>query len=415
LLKTDKDQGDARILKVLDGSDEVLKPVAIAAVRGLPSTNASTKFATELPGLPPQQQVWMIDSLVARGDITARAGIEQALEHPEATVRKAAISALEKIGDASTVAVLVKALATEPEADLRRAIESAMVGLDGGQLTTLAIKAELQKSAGESKVYLLTALTRREGAAANDVLLQASRSADPAVARAAFVNLGRSAQASDLPGLLARMCGLTDPGVRAEAQGAAIVALGRLEDSARRSVIVREELQRAKTTECRMALLTLLPVCADAPALQTLIGAAGDSEAQVRETAVRALADWPDISVWDSLIGFYQSPENEKTRGIALRGLVRLAGEENAHTDQRLLERYQQLLSSTHADGETKLILGALSGVASPGALQLVIPFLSDSSVRAEAEAAVKRIAESIKAQHPQAAAEALQKLQAKQ
>jgi HEAT repeat protein len=188
-----------------------------------------------------------------------------------------------------------------------------------------------------------------------------------------------------------------------------------LEDTARRSAIVREELQRAKTTECRMALLTLLPVCADAPALQTLKDAAGDSEAQVRETAVRALADWPDTSVWDSLIGFYQSPENEKTRSVALRGLVRLVGEENAHADQRLLERYQQLLSSAHAEAETKLILGALSGVASPGALQLVTPLLSDPNVRAEAQAAVKRIAESIKAQHPQAAAEALQKLEAKQ
>jgi len=73
------------------------------------------------------------------------------------------------------------------------------------------------------------------------------------------------------------------------------------------------------------------------------------------------------------------------------------------------------LLSNVHGQAETKLILGALSGAANPGALQLVIPLLSDSSVRPEAQAAVKRIAEAIKAEHPQAAAEALQKLEAKQ
>src|SRR5262249_4466017 len=120
-------------------------------------------------------------------------------------------------------------------------------------------------------------------------------------------------------------------------------------------------------------------------------------------------------SAWDALFGVYQNPDNEKIRGIALSGLVRLAGEENPHADQRLLERYQQLLSNAHGEGETKLILGALGGVARPGALPLAIPFLSDSSGRAEAQVAVKRIAAGIKAQHPQEAAEALQRLEAKQ
>ena len=35
LIQTDKDQGEERIVKVLHGSDPVLKPVAIAAVRSL--------------------------------------------------------------------------------------------------------------------------------------------------------------------------------------------------------------------------------------------------------------------------------------------------------------------------------------------------------------------------------------------
>jgi HEAT repeat protein len=415
LLKTDKDQGEARILEILHGSDAVLKPVAITAVRGLHSEGASAKFAAELPRLAPEEQVWMIDSLAARGDDGARAGIQKALEYPDAPVRRAAISALEKTGDASTVAVLAKALPAEPEADLQRIIELALIGLDGGHLTDLAISGELQKSTGETRVHLLTALARRIGPGANDILLREAASPDSAVARAAFANLGRTARASNLPDLLSRMCRLTEPNVRAEAEGAAMQALGRVEETARRSAIVREALQQAKTSECRMALLALLPNCPDAAALEALKTAAGDSAAEVRETAVRALADWPDISAWDPLIGIYQNPENEKIRGVVLRGLVRLVGEENAHPDQRLLERYQLLLSNVHGQAETKLILGALSGAANPGALQLVIPLLSDSSVRPEAQAAVKRIAEAIKAEHPQAAAEALQKLEAKQ
>ena len=68
LLRLDKDQGEQRISQVLRGSDAALKPVAIAAVRSLRSKQASAKFAAELPRLQPQEQIWMIDSLAARGD-----------------------------------------------------------------------------------------------------------------------------------------------------------------------------------------------------------------------------------------------------------------------------------------------------------------------------------------------------------
>jgi ribosomal protein S20 len=46
--------------------------------------------------------------------------------------------------------------------------------------------------------------------------------------------------------------------------------------------------------------------------------------------------------------------------------------------------------------------------------LDLALPLLANSGVRAEAEIAVKKIAEAVKAQHPKAAQEALNRLQPK-
>ena len=51
-------------------------------------------------------------------------------------------------------------------------------------------------------------------------------------------------------------------------------------------------------------------------------------------------------------------------RGLALRGLVRLAGEENAHPNAKLIEHYRQLLAGAHTDADLRLILGALGGAA---------------------------------------------------
>jgi hypothetical protein len=53
-----------------------------------------------------------------------------------------------------------------------------------------------------------------------------------------------------------------------------------------------------------------------------------------------------------------------------------------------------------------------LGGATQPAALDLALPLLANPGVRAEAEVAVRKIAEAIKAQHPKAAQEALKRLQ---
>lgn len=158
----------------------------------------------------------------------------------------------------------------------------------------------------------------------------------------------------------------------------------------------------------------MLPRCGDAQALALLKSAQADPDPRVRDTAVRALAEWPDASAWEPLVGVYRRGATEAIHGLALRGLVRLAGEENAHPNAMLFDRYRQLLDGAHTDADLRLILGALGGVADPKALPLVLPLLANAGVRPEAEVAVRKIAESIKAKHPQAAQEALQKLQSK-
>jgi HEAT repeat protein len=414
LLRLDKDQGEKRIMQVIRGSDSDLKPVAIAAVRSLSFKRASEKFAAELPHLQPQEQVWMIDSLAARGDPAARIAIAKSLTAADAAVRRAAIMALGRVGDASSVHLLAGALANSDDPEERRAVESALIGLGGGALVDKAIIAELKKSSANTRVSLIGVIARRQGPAANAVLFEETNSPDPAVAKAAFRALGKTATASDVPAMIKKLVEARDAEVRAEAESAAAQALGKVEDPSSRSAAVLDALRRDQTADSCRSLLPLLPRCGDAQALMVLKTAQANPDARVRDTAVRALAEWPDVSVWDDLVGIYQRGATEALRGLALRGLVRLAGEENAHPDAKLMERYRQLLSDARGEADLRLILGALGSAAHPDALQLALPLLANTAVRPEAEIAVKKIAESIKAQHPQAAQEALQKIAAK-
>ena len=414
LLRLDKARAQQRILEVLRGSDFTLKPVAIANVRTLASSTASEVFAAELPRLQPQEQVWMIDSLAARGDVLACTAIGNSLTSPDATVRRAAINSFSRIGDVWCVPLLAGALDQSTDAEERRALETALISLRGGAQTDNTIVAALKKSSGNTRASLVSALARRQGPAANALLLAEAGESDAAVAKAALRALSQTATGKELTPLLERLTGTRDAEVRSEAEGAAAQAIARMDDTARRTALVREALGWAQSMDSRIALLGLLPVCGDATALAALKAAATDSDSRIRDAVVRALADWPNVSAWDALADIYRQPATESLRGLALRGLVRLAGEENAHPDAKLVERYRLLLAGARVEADYRLILGALSGDAQPEALELAVPLLDNSAVHAEAEIAVKKIAEAVKAQHPKAAQEALNRLQAK-
>jgi hypothetical protein len=71
----------------------------------------------------------------------------------------------------------------------------------------------------------------------------------------------------------------------------------------------------------------------------------------------------------------------------------------------------QELLDAAHSDADLKLVLGALSSAKNAGVLRLVLPLLDNPAVRVEAEVAVRKIADAVKATDPQAASQAFDRL----
>jgi HEAT repeat protein len=412
LLRLDKDGGEQRIVDVLAGPDNVLKPVAIARIPAVPGTEATERFTAEMHYLRPQDQALMIDSLAARGDDPARLELAKSLSLPDPMVRRAAIAALGRIGDPYFVSLLARAAGATADAEESRALETALIALKGGADTDKRLLAELKNAPPKARVILITAIAQRQGPSANSVLLEEADNTDPPAAKAALRALARTGGDVEAVSVIAKLLTLRDAGVRTEAESTARQLLAKMNNAGRRSLVVREALGRATTTDSRAALLGLLPACGDSAALDALKTATKDSEGQVRDAAIRALAEWPDDTAWDPLMALYLKPDSETARGVAFRGLVRLLSEQNAHPDPKLISRYRELLTKARTEAEFKLLLGVLSGAADPDALGLVLPLLSNTSVHAEAAAAAKKIVESIQVDHPEVAAEALKRLQ---
>jgi HEAT repeat protein len=408
LTRLDPDGGEQRILQTLRNGDAVLKPVAIAAVRSLRSETASEAFAREMPALTNAEKVWLIESLAARGDTPARVAILGSLESPDAGVRRAAAAALGHIGGATTVRPLAQTIAKAKDSDEIRELVSALGSLPSDRATDQAIIAEIKGAQGDPRARLIAALATRPGPQVTTLLLEEAGNPDLAVAKAAYRVLARAGAGDSLPLLLQKFAALRDAALRSEVEGFVEQAVSATEDATRRSAAVRDALNQNRDVESRCALLRLLPACGDAPALAALNSAVSDVDPRVQDAAVRALAEWPDMSAWKPLFTLWAKPENDAQRSLALHGLVRLADAANAAPNEELLGRYRELLAGVRGDDELKQVLSALGGDADPAALKLVLPLLEQPGVRAEAAAAVKRIAEAIKQKHPEAAQAAL-------
>ena len=79
---------------------------------------------------------------------------------------------------------------------------------------------------------------------------------------------------------------------------------------------------------------------------------------------------------------------------------------ENVRRDARLMGRYRTLLAGARTDGYRRVALGALGGAGHPESLKLAWQLLAGPGVRAEAELAIRKLAEVIKKDHPEAAAD---------
>jgi hypothetical protein len=410
-MELDADGGQARILDTIRRGDPVLVPVAIARVAVLKSEDASHKFAAMLPSLPPAARAQMIEALAVRPGSAACAAIRGELSAADAGVRRAAIFAVAKLGDASAVPLVAKMLQQAKSPKEVQDLELALRGFRGGAAIDEALVAELKQWPAEAKARLFSVFARRGSRAAVPALLAEAGGSDAASARAALQALGKMAAAEDLPPLLETLTSLKAADARADAELAVARAMAKITDASRRSEAICAALAKAPEIEARLSLLRLLPNAADASALAALKAATEDKEPLVRDGAIRALAAWPDASAFSALLAVYRRPENDAHRALALRAMARLAGEMNAKPDAALVDRYRQLLSGARSDNDIKLILSALAGAAHPDALELALPLASKPGVRAEAEQAVRKIAASVQAQHPKAAQAALERL----
>jgi hypothetical protein len=134
------------------------------------------------------------------------------------------------------------------------------------------------------------------------------------------------------------------------------------------------------------------------------------SEGETSKAAVRALADWSDASPMPDLLAVAKEDKETSTQILALRGFIRMTGQQGGGTDKKL-ESYKSAMELAARPDEKRLVLAGLADVARPDALKIAEGFLEDAVLKREAFVAYEKIAESLVGRQPALAGEALKRV----
>lgn len=390
-------------IKASDQGDFSLALFILREVKGEPITRAA---ASELANLPPQRQSLLIEALADRGDRAALPAILALAQRGPAEGRPTAIRALGALGDASVMPVLLE-IATGSAGPLSQAAESSLASVpakdaDAALLATLASpEAKLRRAA-------IDALGRRNAATAVPALLKAARDSDASVRVAAVKALGSTAGLANLDSL-AELAVQTAPQELAGVEKAVVSACATIAD---KNACAQKLLARYPAADAahKALLLRVLGQVGGAEALGAVRAALRDSNAELRDAAVRALCGAATPETADDLLRLAREASESKHKILALQAALRLASQDSVAAQKRLAI-CKEAIALADREEEKKMALGTLGGIPSAEALALVVPYVDQAPMKGEACAAAVAVAEKIVRRQPGAVAAAMRKV----
>ncbi|MBM4041900.1 MAG: hypothetical protein FJ290_25670, partial [Planctomycetes bacterium] len=383
------------VASYLAGDDAAMQTMAVSFIRDVPGAQATKAFAAQLAKLAPAVQVLVIEALATRGDAAATPAVVAAAGGQDEKVRVAALQALTSLGEAVTVPLLAKAAAGEakPEADAAR----ASLALLKGKGVDEAILAEMKKADAKGKAELIKTLAARRAEGAVPELLKAAEDESEDVRREAFTAIGKLATEKALPDLVALLVKGKDDAALKAAERAVLTVARDLKDETARSAALIAALPNA-TVPGKGAILRILGKFGGERPLAAVRAALADAEAAVQDAALRTLAEWPDAAPADDLARLVREAKSETHRILALRGYVRMLALPSQMPIGDVLRRYDDTMRLATKVEDKKTILAGMAELRHPAVLKALQPYLADAALKAEAEAAVKKVTEAMKA-----------------
>jgi len=356
-----------------------------------------------LPKLPEASELQLVSVLSGYPKEAVLLSLINAARSPLTAVRIAALKALAKVGDASTV-VLLAERAAGTRGEEQEAARSSLYTLRGKDVDETILFSLISQPNDSVKNELIQAIGERRIHSGKSLLLSQARSESSKNRRQAIKILKVIASPEDLPILLSLLFDLEDEFEQEEMQNTVAGIAQKISPPYSQGAAVEEMLlpkeeavQKGVTdVKKRCLLYRVLGKIGDDSSLRLLRAALKDENSDVVDAAVRALTDWPNVTPRADLFTIAKSSSNLVHKVLALRAYVRMIGLEAYQSPEGAVESLKNALEFATRPEEKKLVLGALPNFACPEAFNLAESLLADEAVKEEAQAAVDQIKEKL-------------------
>ncbi len=376
----------------LKSDDKDLYGMAVVIVRETAEKEAAEKMVTGFGSLRPDVQVLLINALAERDDGAAVNIIKDSCQSDSVVVRIAALRALGKVGDESTVGLLVSHAAQGIDTEREPALES-LVSLPGQNVNGVLVE-RLDDSDNAGKAVICRALHERNAVEAAAALVKVASTGDYSVRVEALKALRSLAGQGEIPALV-DLIFVVEP-EQADEVGRTLAAVARRNSSHKECTEnILSKLNQAKNDELRVALLMTLGGLGNDLALPVLRRGLEDESSDIRYAAIKALSAWPNMAAAEDLLKVVRSTSNLTHRVLALRGYIDLIYAASLPAAQKL-ERCRQAMELADRDSERKKVLSVLAKLNTLEAFQMAMSKLDEPSLKNEAAQAACVIAEKI-------------------
>ena len=191
------------MLEQLRSPDKALFGIGLRTARELPGRDVTEALAAELRRCSPERQSFLLLALADRTDAAVMPAVLQAAGSGPQKLRLTAVGVLDRLGNVSSVPVLLNA-AADPDADLAQAALAALARLPGNEVDA-DLLARLPAATGKNRQVLILLAGQRHIDRALPVIVSSANDPDAGVRTAAVQAigiLGTDAQAADLVRLL---------------------------------------------------------------------------------------------------------------------------------------------------------------------------------------------------------------------
>jgi HEAT repeat protein len=398
LVAAQKDQSISLVIAALADKDAEVRRVAVPALRNVPGANATQAIVAELSRQGEGVHAQLLGVLADRGDPAALSAVVKATGAAPPAVRVAALDALAALGDASVVPLLAQRAAEAREASEQQAARNSLnlLRADG---TNAAIAKQLAADKPGVRAEAAKALAARSAVDQVGSLLSTAEDKEPAVAAEVFKAIRVIAKAKHVPALVKLLVTAAEGGVRGEAENAVVAAAATTEAGKNPAEPVLAALPGAASPQVRASLLRVLGRIAHASALPILYQSAQDADAEVRDAAIRALAEWPTGEPAQVLLGIAgDASASPIHRVLALRGYVVMIPKQPDATDDQILDNYAKAMQLAGRNEDKQLVLSRLGFVRHRRALEMARQQARDPALKQAAEIAAQNIEERLAA-----------------